>query len=227
MKILIQFFDQDKKSEIITPFIALDKCIASDDGLVVPGLIKIDYSKNDIKCFCLGLDVVEKILSNICNIQVDSSGNSGLISFPRSLSGVMLETQILDFQKVLELAGNGTVEYVNTDKKSLKANVLLSQWLSANLVVAPTTSTTFAVAGKVKSGTITSSEGPISKAINARCNAAVPLLTAIAFLTPRYSATNISNSSTFLPWTRYFESITFFMASNSSCPMSGCDNLII
>lgn len=135
MKILIQFSNHDKKSEIITPFIGLDNCNATDSELVVPGIIKIDYSKDNIVCFCLGLDVVEKILSNICNIQVDSSGNGGLITFPKCLSSVMLESKVTDFQSVLELASSGKVEYVNTDKKALKTNVLLSQWLSANLII--------------------------------------------------------------------------------------------
>lgn len=135
MKILVQFSNQDNRAEIITPFIGLDGCESTDTELKVPGIVKIDYSKSTVECFCLGLDVVEKILSNICNVKIDSVGNSGMISFPKSLSGVMLETQILDFKRVLELAGNGTVQYVNTQKQSLKATVPLSQWLVADLVV--------------------------------------------------------------------------------------------
>lgn len=135
MKILIQFSNQDKKSEVITPFIGLDNCNATDSELVVPGLIKMDYSKDGIECFCLGMDVAENILSSICNVQVGQDNNLGVISFPKSLVGVMLEAGILNFHKVLELAGNGTVQYVNTDKKALKANVPLSQWLSADLAV--------------------------------------------------------------------------------------------
>lgn len=135
MKVLIQFSNQDKKSEVITPFISLDNCQATDSELVVPGLIKIDYSKDGIECFCLGLDIAEKILSSVCSIQVGQDNNYGMISFPKSLNGVMLEAGILNFQRVLELAGHGTVQYVNTDKKALKALVPLSQWISADLAV--------------------------------------------------------------------------------------------
>jgi hypothetical protein len=135
MKILIQFSNQDKKSEIITPFIGLDNCQANDIELTVPGLIKMSYGKETIECFCLGLDVAEKILSSVCNIQLDTHNNNGFISFPKSLTNVMLESRILDFQKVLELASNGSVQYVNTEKKALKAIVPLSQWLSADLSI--------------------------------------------------------------------------------------------
>ncbi|MFW6009144.1 MAG: hypothetical protein ACOCP8_07765 [archaeon] len=135
MKILIQFSNQNNKSEVITPFIGLEDCIADDDQLVVPGIIKINYSGNTMECYCFGLDVTEKVLSNICNIEIDSEGNNGIISFPKSLSNVLIQSKIINFNKVLDLSSKGKVQYVNTNKQSLKSLVPLSQWLSADLNV--------------------------------------------------------------------------------------------
>lgn len=135
MKILITFSNQEKKPEVITPFLGLDNCDATDTELVVPGVVKIQFHKDNIECFCLGLDIAEKILSNVCTVQVDNSGNNGYISFPKSLNGLTLESKIFDFKKVMELASTGKVQYINTEKKALKAIVPLSQWLSADIVI--------------------------------------------------------------------------------------------
>lgn len=133
MKVLIRFSNHDQKSQVITQFISLKDCIANDNELIIPELIKIDYSNDYIDCFCRSLDVAERILSAIITIQTDNDNNEGVISFPKSLKQVLVESTVLDFNKILELTSSGNVQYVNTDKKSLKATVPLSQWLSANL----------------------------------------------------------------------------------------------
>src|SRR5262245_54772489 len=52
---------------------------------------------------------------------------------------------------------------------------------------------------KVSVGTITSSPGPIPRAIKARCNAVVPLEQDSAWFTSQYSAKAVSNCSIYLP----------------------------
>ncbi len=74
------------------------------------------------------------------------------------------------------------------------STLYVARSMSTNTGVAPASSTTLAVAGKVKSGRITSSPGPMPRARRVRCNAAVPELTATACRTPTYSATFRSNS---------------------------------
>lgn len=135
MRIILTFSNDDKKSQIIAPFLAMENCQANDNQLIVPGIIKILFDNNQIKCYCLGISVVEKILSNICTIEVSSNNNNGLITFPKSLNGAMMECKILNFKNVMDLCSNGNVLYVNTDNKKLKAIVPLSQWLNANLII--------------------------------------------------------------------------------------------
>ena len=60
---------------------------------------------------------------------------------------------------------------------------------------APTYRTALTLATKVRAGTITSSPGPTPAASSARCSAAVPLLTAATWRTPRYSLNASSNSA--------------------------------
>jgi len=57
--------------------------------------------------------------------------------------------------------------------------------MSAKTGLAPTKMGAFAVAANVKTGTITSSPGPMFKARIARCKAAVQLFTAIACFVPK------------------------------------------
>ncbi|MNE56078.1 hypothetical protein D3C80_1509560 [compost metagenome] len=57
--------------------------------------------------------------------------------------------------------------------------------ISTNTGVAPTNSTTFAVATYDRAGTMTSSPGPIPETINAKWSVAVPFETAMACFTPR------------------------------------------
>ena len=70
---------------------------------------------------------------------------------------------------------------------------------STSTARAPQSSTTFAVAGKVYAGTMTSSPGPISSASSARWSAAVPDETTAACAVPTASASAASNSPTFAP----------------------------
>ena len=70
---------------------------------------------------------------------------------------------------------------------------------STSTGVAPASRTTFAVAGKVYAGTITSSPAPIPSASTARWSAAVPFETATACSTPHAAATSCSSSATFGP----------------------------
>ena len=67
---------------------------------------------------------------------------------------------------------------------------------------APASATTFAVAGNVYAGTITSSPGPIPSASTARWSAAVPEETATAWGTSQARASSASNSATFGPIVR-------------------------
>ncbi len=55
----------------------------------------------------------------------------------------------------------------------------LSSSISTITGVAPVYKTALIVAAKVRSGTMTSSPGPIPKVTNAKCNATVPLETAM------------------------------------------------
>lgn len=131
----MQFSNQNKKSEIITPFINLDNCVANDSGLIIPGIIKINYENKGIDCYCLGLDVAEQILSNICNIEVSSDANNGLITFPKCLSNILIKTNVVDFKGILDLASRGNVKYINTEDRKLKAVIPLSHWLSADISI--------------------------------------------------------------------------------------------
>ena len=70
---------------------------------------------------------------------------------------------------------------------------------STSTARAPQSSTTFAVAGNVYAGTMTSSPGPISSASSARWSAAVPDDTTAACAVPTASASASSNSATFAP----------------------------
>lgn len=135
MKILLSFSNQNNKSNIIAPFLSMNNCEASDNELIIPGMVKIDYSGNDIKCFCLGFSVVEKILSNICEIEISHDNNIGNIKFPSSLNCAMMQSKIIDFKSVMDLCSSGKVEYINTNDKKIKATVQLSQWINANIVI--------------------------------------------------------------------------------------------
>ena len=65
-----------------------------------------------------------------------------------------------------------------------------------NIGVAPTADTISPDEKKVKSGTYTASPGPIPQAINANCNASVPLAHDTHSATPTYSANSFSNCCT-------------------------------
>lgn len=135
MKILLNFSNQENKADIIAPFLSISNCEANDNNLVIPGTIKIDYSKDGINCYCMGFTVVEKILSNICEIEIGNDNNSGAINFPKSLNCATLQSKIIDFKSVMDLCSTGKVEYVNTDQKKIKAKVQLSQWLNADIMI--------------------------------------------------------------------------------------------
>ncbi len=68
--------------------------------------------------------------------------------------------------------------------------------MSANTGVAPAVTTAAAVAAKVSDGTITSSPADTPAAARARCRAAVPLETAIAWPTPSQRPNPASKAST-------------------------------
>ena len=135
MKILLNFFNQDNKDKIIAPFLSINSCEADDNKLVVPNIVKIDYSKSDINCYCLSFTTVEKILSNICTIEIESDNNIGSIKFPSSLNCATLQSKIIDFKSVMDLCSNGKVEYINTEQRKIKASVPLSQWLNADIII--------------------------------------------------------------------------------------------
>ena len=86
---------------------------------------------------------------------------------------------------------------------------------------APTSATTFAVAGNVYAGTITSSPGPIPSASAARCSAAVPDDTATACSTSHARATSASSSATFGPIVSCPVPSTSATSASSSAPTSG------
>src|SRR5450756_108752 len=65
--------------------------------------------------------------------------------------------------------------------------------------VAPAYLIAFTDAMYVSVGTMTSSPGPIPRATSAKCKATVPFETAVAYLTPTYSANRFSNSLTNQP----------------------------
>ena len=133
MKILINFLSQNNKDKIISPFVNYENCNANDDNLIIPGVLKIDYSSNNIKCYCYSLYIAELIISSICTITNSSDDNIGNIIFPNNLDSIMLECDIYTFELILELASNGTTQYINTEKQQIKFNVSLSQWLSADI----------------------------------------------------------------------------------------------
>jgi len=135
MKILINFLNQNNKDKIISPFVNYPNCKADDDNLIIPGILKIDYSSNNIKCYCYSLYIAELIISSICTITTSVDNNQGNIIFPNSLDSIMLECDIYSFDLILELVQNGTTQYINTDKQQIKSNISLSQWLSADINV--------------------------------------------------------------------------------------------
>ena len=94
--------------------------------------------------------------------------------------------------------------------------------MSANTGVAPVIATEFAVAAKVKEGTMTSSPGPIPAASSPRCRAEVPELTATARVPGTSAAANSSSkAATCGPWAIMPVRMTAATASISSSPMSG------
>ena len=68
--------------------------------------------------------------------------------------------------------------------------------MSTNTGFAPANATLFAVAAKVKDGTITSSPGPIPRESKARCRAEVPEFTATQFLPLTNSENLVSKLAT-------------------------------
>lgn len=134
MKVKIRFNGLENKADVITPFLKFKDCKANDENIIVPNILKINYIDN-LTCFCHGLDIAEIILSNICKVVVDDENNHGIISFPNSLIDILIETEIVDFNSIVDLVSNGKVNFINTDKKQLKAIVPLSQWLLADLTI--------------------------------------------------------------------------------------------
>jgi hypothetical protein len=135
MKILINFLNQNSKDKIISPFVNYKDCTATDDNLIIPGILKVDYSSTGIKCYCYSLYIAEIIISSVCTVSVSEDSNNGNVVFPNNLDSIMLECNIFSFNKILELAVNGTTNYINTEKEQIKANMSLSQWLSADINV--------------------------------------------------------------------------------------------
>ena len=134
MKVLLKFFNNDHKSEIITPFLNMQDCIVTDKQLVVPKMVKIVFDES-ISCYCLSLSIAELILSSICMITTDTDNNIGEITFPRELTDIILEVKTKSFPKVMELASTGKIKYINSKIEEVKMLVPLSQWLSADVNV--------------------------------------------------------------------------------------------
>src|SRR5581483_1843232 len=86
---------------------------------------------------------------------------------------------------------------------------------------APTSATTFAVAGKVYAGTSTSSPSPMPSASTATWSAAVPDETAAACVVPAAAASSSSSSRTFGPIVSWPVSRTAAISASSSSPTSG------
>ena len=80
--------------------------------------------------------------------------------------------------------------------------------MSANTLVAPTSSAHEADATYVKSAVKTASPGPISYTRKASTSASVPFAQATQCLRPTYSASSASKSLTGLPKMKAVESIT-------------------
>lgn len=85
--------------------------------------------------------------------------------------------------------------------------------MSTNTGVAPTSEITSAVEMKVKGTVITSSPGPMPRAINAIWRESVPLETVRQCLTPTYSASCFSSSATCGPRMYCPSSRTSWMAA--------------
>jgi len=133
MKIVIQFLDHTYKSEIITPFLGIENCEATETELVVPKLVKIDYSKENLLCYCFSLNVAEKIISSVCNCTITDT--HGEVKFVNSLYNMVIETEILDFDNILKFVSNYKVQNVNTNNGNLKALIELSEWMTVDLMV--------------------------------------------------------------------------------------------
>ena len=93
--------------------------------------------------------------------------------------------------------------------------------MSAKTGRAPVNRIELAEAMNVKGEVMTSSPSPIPCASRAMCRAAVPELTATAYLVPMNLAKASSSSSTFLPWARMPDFNTAVTALISSSPMTG------
>src|SRR5258708_5957630 len=104
---------------------------------------------------------------------------------------------------------------------SARSSVNVSRLTSAKAGTAPARETAFAVAINVKSGTITSSPGPIPSPCNAIASAIVALFTTSAWGTPKYFARSASNSLVFLPSVMKPEFMTLRTSSRSSGPSTG------
>ena len=135
MKVVLEFFNQDHKSDIIAPFIKMNNCKITKECLIISNVVKIDFKEEYIKCFCMGLNVAELILSSICHIDIGDDNNYGNIEFAKELTDVILQAKINNFDEILQLASTGNVQYINTEEQQLKMSVKLSQWLSASMTV--------------------------------------------------------------------------------------------
>ena len=87
-------------------------------------------------------------------------------------------------------------------------------------VVAPVYRTALAVATKVRDGTTASSPGPRPTRMHAKCKAAVPFVTAIAYFAPTWEANSSSNSWVIEPIVSHLLRSTSFTAAPSSGPKS-------
>ena len=88
--------------------------------------------------------------------------------------------------------------------------------MSANIGLAPARRTVFAVAMKVKDGTITSSPALILCATMAACSAVVPELKTTACFVPMYSAIFFSNSTVSGPHVQYIPLLTILVTAETS-----------
>lgn len=116
MRSLIVFNNTEEKDRILSNLKFKD-CVDNGQTVIVPNLFKLDYS-NGLKCYSFDLKITEQIISSI--LQIDNNKNDIEIKAVKSFQYIVLECDIVDFDKIIELSVNKDVSYINLSLKEIR-----------------------------------------------------------------------------------------------------------
>lgn len=116
MKILISFFNQKLKNNIINLF--TDMNIKNNNQcLLIDNTLKIDYSQTKLNCYCYDIKIADKILDSL--------------NYLDEVEHIMINTTIYDFNAMVKLAHKGTLKHLNTEQNELSFELELCDYLYA------------------------------------------------------------------------------------------------